>query len=221
MKNTESNMQDHHFEEEAIKFLVEDNLKAKYSKLLSEEYQMERRASKHIKLFPSVIKVAATILVLAGSFVLFTYLNKPNAYQMAASYAKETNILGNQDVMRKGDILVDQLRLDANAAFVNKKYDEAISAYEKLKSLNSIKQVDIFYLSISYLKTDKANPQAALLGLNQIHDYADLYHEILWFKALGSLMIHDKITAEKLLVEIIKNGKYKSEEAKILLSTLN
>jgi hypothetical protein len=220
MKNKDSNLQEENFDKDAVRFLIENDLKSKYAKLLEKEHKIERKPKVRFLSFPNLLKYAAVFFLLMGSFVIGNHILRPDASQMAMAFAKETKILGNQDIMRKDVVLIDQIKLEANAAFVNEKYDEAILAFEKLKSLNMATDVDIFYLSVSYLKSVSPSPNKALEGFKQIESNQSLQHEILWFQALAYIMSGNDVIAKKQLSEIIINEKYKSSEARKLLDAM-
>lgn len=220
MTNTELNKPEEQiFEKEAVKLLLEDDLKSKYAILLAEKHRVTRMDKRYISL-PLVLKAAAVIVLVCGSFLIFNALGTNGNRQLALNLAKETYVLGNQDVMRKDNTLSDQTRLQANAAFVNKDYNEAINLFEKLKALHYANDVDLFYLAVSYLKSDYARPEKALVLLNNYTATDSLYNEVEWFKALAYVAVGKETEAKKLLLNIIAHNKYKVTEAKILLQKL-
>jgi tetratricopeptide (TPR) repeat protein len=233
MKISENKLADPIFEKSMVKVLVKDDLRAKYAKELEEQHSMvrteptdsileepaiSRLSTSTIIRLNRFAKIAAMLIVVSGSFLLVTKLQSNGPQQMAMSMAKETMILGNQDIMRKDGKLSLKMRLEANTAFINQKYDEAIQHYVKLEATGDVKDIDYFYLGVSYLKLDKNHTVEALKAFDQLKKDSRIARESKWFKALALTMNGNYPNAKLLLQEIIAANDYKSSEAKTLLS---
>jgi hypothetical protein len=218
MKTSENSLKEEEaFEKSMVKHLVKEDLRTKYAIELKDQHAMVRTEPTIWRLNHHVWK-AAILLLVSGSFLFITNLQSSGPQQMAMSMAKETTILGNQDIMRKDGKLSLKLRLEANTAFINQKYDEAIQNYVKLEATGDVKDIDYFYLGISYLKLGKNHAADALKAFDKLKADSRMVHEIKWFKALALTINGNYPNAKILLEEIIYTNIYKSSEAKILLS---
>ncbi len=218
MKTKENNLQDEEtFEKSMVKHLVKEDLRAKYASELKDHHAMVR-TEPTIRRMNHYVWKAAILLFVSGAFLFVTNLQSSSPQQMAMSLAKETTILGNQDIMRKDGKLSLKLRLEANTAFINQKYEEAIQNYVKLEATGDVKDIDYFYLGVSYLKLGKNHAVDALKAFDKLKADSRMVHEIKWFKALALTINGNYPSAKILLEEIIYANNYKSSEAKILLS---
>lgn len=106
-------------------------------------------------------------------------------------------------------------------AFVAYETDEnirAIELFEDLKTKQNSEEV-IFYLAQSYLKNEQ--PEEALVLFNEIvSDKGEFVPQALWYAALANLKTDQKEKAVRALQELIADGRYKKEEASILLEKL-
>lgn len=214
-------VEEHPFDKEAVKYVVEYNLRKKYSHILIMKYNVLRGKKRSFTTPLFVLRIAASVVFVLCSIWFFSNVLTPSTEQFALQLARETSILGNQDVMRKDHTMSNKNRLEANTAFIYKKYDEAIFHFEKLKSLNYAKDVDQFYLAVAYLKADKANPQKAKLILDQLNPTGAFGYEIIWFKSIAYIACGKEEEAKKILLELISINKYKVDEARLLLEKLN
>lgn len=211
---------DSSFERQAIEYLVKEDLKSKYNNTLKVKYNLSPKKVKIFNLVKKVGKLAAVLLGIVTAIHLFSNPFSPKAEKMAMNFAKDTNLLGNQDVMRKDHRYINEIRLAANTSFVKAKYEEAIASYAKLIQLNSSNDIDHFYLAICYLKTKEPDAGKALNEFSQIEQNISMIHELRWFKSLALIINREYESAEKLLVEIIEAGVYKKSEARKLLAAL-
>ncbi len=220
MKPFTITQKDDYFDKDIVGYLVKENLKTRYVRLLKEKYAVERKKAVIWRL-NHVYWKAAILLLMTASFLFVSQLSSSSPTQLAMAMAKETLIIGNQEIMRKDGTMSLDLRLQANTAFINKKYDEAIQQYKKLITTGKAEDIDFFYLGVSHLKLQKPQATEAIHFLKSIHDVEQLKFEIDWFIALAYVMEGNQIESSKALIKVIANKKYKVEEAKNLLSTLS
>jgi hypothetical protein len=202
-----------------VKYLVKDHLRTTYAAMLEKEYAVAKPKSKVIKIYPYLWK-AAVFLLLTGSFLYFATLSPSNPSQMAMGLAKTTNVLGNQNSMRKDDKLLSEVRLAANDAFAHKKYDEAAQLYMKLTTTNDAIDLDHFYLALSSLKKSSPDAKVAIENLQKIKDTENLRSEIEWFLALAYCIHKDYKASEVHLQKVVLHNEYMSKEAQKLLNSI-
>ena len=204
----------------AVKYLVEKELSEKYARLLKENYGITKSKPKSRNLLLPYLKVAAVIAIFAGLFNVINATLIQTPQKMAANFAKNTDILGNQFVMRKDNTYTNTLRILANKAFVEKKYEEAVLTYEKIQSHGIASPLDDFYLAVSYLKLPKPEPKKSLALLEKASALSDLSQEINWFTALAWVMDKQYGKAKSALNEIILQKAFMWEKAELLISKL-
>lgn len=202
-----------------VNFLVKDHLKTSYATLLEKEYATPRPKRKVINI-RSYIWKAAVFLVVSGTFLYYYALPSSSPTQMAMAYAKATNVLGNQNVMRKDDTPLNDLRLSANDAFVHEKYNEAAQQYMKITNTSEAMDIDRFYLALSLLKDAKPNAKLAIENLLKIQDAKNFKYEIDWFLALAYCMENDYTNGESYLQKVIDQNEFMVKEAKQLLNAI-
>ena len=129
------------------------------------------------------------------------------------NYILETQIMGNPSVMRKDDHMVEKLQMDANTAFINKRYDEASALFQKLETTGKADDTDLFYFGVSLLKNKKPDAIKALILFAKIKDSTQFSKEIKWFTALALLYQNKAEEAKPLLQSIISENGYMAEEA--------
>jgi tetratricopeptide (TPR) repeat protein len=207
------------YDKDIVTYLVKENLRKRYGILLKDNHAIERKKST-IGRFNHVYWRAAILLLMTASFLFVSQLKSDSPHQMAMDMAKETMIIGNQEIMRKDGTLSLKIRLEANAAFINQKYEEAILMYKKLEATGSATDIDYFYQGIAQLKQHKPQTTEAIKMFNQIHDVEQLKYEIDWFTALAFAMEGRYAESSHALNRVIANKKYKVREAKKLLLTI-
>jgi hypothetical protein len=218
MEETETHSQENSFDKEVVNYLIEENLKSKYGQILKKEHKVGKKKIKFFNLNSYMLRAAAMLVVVSGLIFGIARMTEPNSSQLAIRLAQDTYILGNQEMMR-GDVgSINQNRVAANTAFVNKKYGEAVIQYEKLKALNEANDVDLFYLAVAYLKSEKADARATINLLQQLPENSGIQKEATWFKALAYAALSDNGNAKKILNEMVASGDYKAIEAKRLLT---
>lgn len=218
MNHNFENIPEEEMNKQIVAKLVEDDLKEKYASIVKKEYQI----SKHEKKKKSNIvwlAAASLFILLMSVFMIQIYMGE-SAHQMAANLAKETVILGDQSVMRKDMVLIEELRMEANRLFIEEKFEEAALKYKALFNTGSVSESDYFYAAVSILKSKKPNAPLAIQYLEKVNPASQFTEETKWFKALAYTMNNDKEAARSLLEEIVKNHSAKELEAKKLLKLI-
>jgi tetratricopeptide (TPR) repeat protein len=141
--------------------------------------------------------------------------------ELAIRYAKTTNTIGNQDVMRKDLSIVEESKIKANIAFSAQNYQTSIQEYSKLVMLRKADYTDHFYLGVSYLKSEFPDTKKAMEHLLIAQNNTHFNQEIDWYLALCYTLNKEYKQAEVFLNKIIQNKSFKNKEASILLNTMN
>lgn len=194
-----------------IERLMHKDLKSKYVKILEEKYQVRRKSRSGRLRYLVPVSVAASFILLFIAIQIFNHT--PSNRELAMNYILETQIMGNPSVMRKDDHMVEKLQMDANTAFINKRYDEASALFQKLETTGKADDTDLFYFGVSLLKKDMPDAAQALNLLAKIKDTAQFSKEIKWFTALALLYQNKAEEAKPLLQSIISENGYMAEEA--------
>jgi hypothetical protein len=201
-----------------IERLMHKDLKSKYAKILEEKYQVRRKSKSGRLRYLVPVTVAASFILLFIAFQIFNHT--PSNSELAMSYIRETQIMGNPSVMRKDDHMVEKLQMDANTAFVNKKYTEAANLFRQLEITGKADDTDLFYFGVSLLKNKKPDAVRALNMFAKIKDTAQFSKEIKWFTALALLYQNKAEEAKPLLQSIISENGYMAEEAVTLIGSV-
>jgi hypothetical protein len=220
MINSQNNSEENTtLDKDIVKFLVKDNLKTTYASLLEKDYATPRPRGKVVSI-KSYIWKAAIFLLATSTFLYYMSLPSSSPTQMAMNYAKTTPVLGNQNVMRKDNTLLSSMRLSANDAFVQKKYNEAAQLYMKITDSNEAMDIDRFYLSLSLLKSENPNAKKAIENLLKIQDTENFKYETQWFLALAYCIEKDYVNCELYLQKVLSNNAFMTKEATQLLDAI-
>lgn len=219
----ETNKESQHEEQNKliVSYLTEQDLKRKYAAELAQKYNIHREApSPKIKHF-SWIKYAAVAIIFLASFIVTNFfLSDITPQQMAVEHIRNTHILGDPSSMRKDNVSIEQLRIDANYAFANQNFDESIRLFQQIVNSEFYENSDYFYLGVSHLKGSNPQPKKALDALQKVASNSSLEAETKWFTALAYLLDNDPKAAKGLLKDIIKVKGYKYREAKELVEKI-
>jgi hypothetical protein len=205
-----------------VTYLSEKDLKAKYAKILESKHAIKRDkpVTKIRSIAPWMKYAAVGVLLLSTIFLTRQYLWEDSHQQMALDHIRETRILGDPSSMRKDNAFIEQMRIDANYAFINQNFDESARLFESIVSSEKVENDDYFYLGISYLRGTKPQAKAALDAFDKIASDSPLAKETKWFQALAYLLDGDSKSSKSLLNEIILEKSYKYREATEILSSL-
>ncbi len=201
-----------------IERLMHKDLKSKYVKILEEKYQVRRKSRSGRLRYLVPVSVAASFILLFIAIQIFNHT--PSNRELAMNYILETQIMGNPSVMRKDDHMVEKLQMDANTAFINKRYDEASALFQKLETTGKADDTDLFYFGVSLLKNKKPDAIKALILFAKIKDSTQFSKEIKWFTALALLYQNKAEEAKPLLQSIISENGYMAEEAVKLIESV-
>jgi len=208
--------------EQHIEELVQKDLKAKYAKILEEQYDIQRHKKLKVAYsFPlkSWAAVAASLIIVIS--IHYVFFSEVSTQQLASTYIQDTNIMGNPSVMRKDVDMVNEIKMKANDAFVNKNYGEAVALYTKLAESNEADDTDLFYLGTAILKNNPVSSTEAVMVFQKIKNPDSFSKEIRWLTALALLHQNKVADAKPLLQAIISEDGYMAAEAKALVDTLS
>jgi hypothetical protein len=216
---------DNHYEEEntfIVTYLSEKERKARYAQILAEKHNVKRiqHKTKINYVLPFMKYAAVGLLLMASIFLTRQTLVKDSTDQMALDYIRDTRILGDPSSMRKDNAYIEQLRIDANYAFINQNFDESARLYSKIVTSDKVENSDFLYLGISYLRANPSQPKAAIDAFDKVNVDSSVSKETKWFKALAYLVDKNHPSAKSLLSEIVEANGYKHREAATLLSHL-
>jgi hypothetical protein len=206
-----------------ITYMVEKDLKAKYSAILKDDYGVKRKEEAKVKsmLLPRLMKIAAVFATAICCIVLIKNAIPESPESIAQNLVKSTIVLSNQQTMRKDLTMISKARIAANEAFLKGDYTAAISTLKSVANADSANVSDHFYLGISYLKMDKPDPSKAVKHLQFVSTNTPYEEEVRWFIALAHVLNKDTKAAKTVLNEIVNKKSYKHAEAEKLLKKLN
>lgn len=199
-----------------VSYMKEKELKERYQAILSDKYGINRKENEVSLKSIAIWKYAAILVTLVASLIVFDNFNNESAASLALKYVAETNTLGNQDLMRKDLTAEEDVRISANLAFVNQKFKESISHYEKLISKNKGQSSDYFYLGVSYLKADNPDLPKSIQNLHLAEHDSHFSNEINWYLALAyTANLQDEKALEQLNILLSKSNYKQTEVLKL------
>ena len=113
----------------------------------------------------------------------------------------------------------DSLERKAFVAYETDENPSAIEFFEALKKNDASENVT-FYLAQSYLKNGQAEEAIGLFE-TLISDKGEFTPQAHWYMALAYLKIDQKENAIQQLQQLVADGRYKQEEASVLLEKLD
>jgi hypothetical protein len=233
MKNLHAFLNDEMEDEEMEQFAKEiiyqkfdEDNRAEISQILAKDYGVERNknTNRRFRLTPlyRVIAIAASLALLIGLFFYLRDINTPKYEQLADAYIKELPIMSDQLVARKDDTNVEEIRLKANEAYIEKEFEKAVGYFNQLQDQGDINTYDQFYLGLSYLRKEAAEPQRTIALLTQVQSAIPAFQqEINWVLSLAYLKNEQEQEAVKLLQSIVAQQAYMHKSAKQLLEAIN
>lgn len=197
--------------------------KEKWSKMLAEEHGIERPVpTKTRRLIPTLLKIAAGIVMLIGLYLFWPTSTSADSLQAQLALHLEADALPHSDV-RKGPSDLEDLQQSFIDAYNAEDYRQAVALGDQLIQQETAKSNENrFYLALShfYLK-DYETAQTLLATLNtQIAAGRPFSQESKWFLSLALLKLEEIDQAKPLLKEIQARGAWKSEAAGQLLDLL-
>ena len=222
MKNNQSlnDAEMESFATAATQHNIEKHLRSKYDKILADKKKNTPKKNSIFRL-STLIKVAAVAVIVIGSTLLFMQSDafSSSSKTMAENFLAQTNIPGNPDYTRKGSVTAEELQKEANNLFVLKDYPAAIEKFEELKSSQGLSLMDQFYVGVSLMKIK--NYQEAIPIFNSLKSAGNNpIEEVDWLLSLAHVLSDQSENAVPILQNIIAEDRYKSKEAKKLMSKI-
>jgi hypothetical protein len=206
-------------------FLVEKKFdqeqKEEWGRLLKENHNIQRQPQAIRRSLRWSLAAAAAAALLIASVVFWPQTSSSGYRQLADQYVQELPVMADQLVFRKGQFQEDATRIKANEAYIEQDFPTAIEQWELLISHQKDNNYDRFYLGVSYLRADKAQPEKALTLLQEAKlTTPELRQEINWIMALAYIQTDQLQNARILLETIVQNDEYMSAKAAQLLQEL-
>ena len=197
----------------------------KWGAKLEKEYGVFRQKAadkrRVLSFWKKGLAIAATVALLATAIWLLFPAGPISYQQLATSYIENLPIMADQGVFRKGTVEETELRLQANAAFAAKNYEEAIRFWTAIEDQGSLTDYDRFYLGTSYLLDDPAMASRAVDYLSNLSEIpAELEQERDWVLALAYIRTDQLVEGKSLLQKIVQNQQYMATDAEELLPLL-
>lgn len=218
--------------EEAFEFLVEqsqnkalkDQWKAELDKL--PDVQIVDKGQTKVILIKRVMAIAATFIILFGSFYWFT-LQDNSPSQMADMMIKDTNFILESGSITRGnmgevnDEVYEELRKEINSALEKENYVASIGLFFTVEKESQLTLADKFYYSLSLARVEDADYQKALSLLDEvISQKGKYYDEALWLQALLYLKTGEPQKTKIILHKLINKSNYQNTNSKALLKKM-
>jgi tetratricopeptide (TPR) repeat protein len=209
--------------QEMLEQLQDYELRKKWTAQLAADQGITReQASVKTRLRPirPLLAIAATIALLltVGYFIMPM---DSGAQQLTAQYLAEP--FPNSEE-RKGSEEVMELKTSAIAAYAAHDFKQAAILRQSLvEQVDTPTQNDYFYLGLSYLYQQPAQPDQAIVYLQKAvsFDKSTLMEESSWYLALAYLDAGQKENARQQLQQIVERQSWQWENAKILLTKID
>lgn len=194
--------------------------KEKWAKMLADEHGITRPVpAKTVRLMPSLLKIAAGILLLIGLYLLWPKGTGTPSLEAQLALHLEADALPHSDV-RKGPSDLEDLQQSFIDAYNAEDYTQAVTLGNQLVQQETTKSNEnLFYLALShfYLKNyDEARSILAPLQ-SEIPEGRPFRQESAWFLSLAYLKLGEFDKAEPLLKELEGAEAWKSDAARQLL----
>ncbi|MBR9920723.1 MAG: hypothetical protein GYB31_07765 [Bacteroidetes bacterium] len=166
---------------------------------------------------------AASVAILISLFFLIRNNQPTDVRQMAGNYLEDLNLMTDQMAERKSpeEDAGKILKYNANKAFGDKNYAQAISQYEQLIQQQKADHFDLFYYGCALLLSNEPNSAKAIDLLKESRGLSDdLEAETDWVLALAYLHNGQVAPAKSLLEKIVSKQQYMDEEAAKLLEAI-
>lgn len=222
---------DENLKGEALEAYTEQFLRAKFDrdrknrwgKMLAENHGVAPPVRGQAKKKPRILylwvgAIAAAILLLFIFKPAFMQFSTGGYQQMADNFLQE-DFFQNQEIS-KGELNIEQLKLDAASAYNRRDFSTSIDRYEDLLSSGQAESQHIFFLGLSYLygkNYPKAIEMLALFLENK--DTPGFKQEAQWFLALAYLKNEEPDKARSFL-KLVKEGNWNAEKARQLLQAM-
>ena len=214
LKNHGLQLEDDEFSKQLVKehFEVED-IKQRWSTILGRDQESEATVD-----IPNKFSVRKLFMPLgiAASLAIMLMVYFPNTQQVAELGPVEELLQEvyaypvSRDIV-KGSMSQGELRTLAYQHYQERKYPEAITAFNELIELESESTEDRFFLGLSYLYN--RNPELAVKEFDQLLEVGDSEREdyIVWYLALALLDAGDNERATIYLTQVSKWNNNKGQ----------
>lgn len=157
---------------------------------------------------------AAAILIAALGIGWFVFNNGQgtNNGQLADRYL--TEIYAAPTVVRGEGEDTDALWNKAVTAYKESKFDKSAGLIKQVIQKGKNKDVQQFYLGLSYLYQTESKPEKAIKSFAKVKE-GYYFESAQWYESLAHLKLNNKVEAKKLL-EGLKNSNRKVEVEKLL-----
>ena len=205
------------FEQDLQHAIGDKERKDRKAKLKRFEADIEQKRSNSPKRGYQKWAMAASIALLVGlgwfGYTTFFATDYKDLYE--ANFQQYPNTVYAITRGSEEDNSVERKAFEAYEANDNA---SAIGFLEELRQTGDLEYVD-FYLAQSYLNDDQPKKAIPLLA-RIVKDREEFAPEALWYMALAHLRIDEKKNAEQALKDLVADGRYKKDEAEILLEKL-
>lgn len=187
-----------------------------YFKEMLSDFEAQARTENSIKKrFPTKWLVAASIALIAGLAYFFTVDSSASTQDLFVSnFEPYRNVV--HPIVRGEE--GQTKKTNAFAAYQTGDYETALPLLDELYT-NTKEPYYLFYRANALIELNRAKEAVPLLQ-QHLKTNDTLVKNSPWYLAMAYLQLDDKENAIKMLQEVIKNGKYKVEEAQKLLDAL-
>lgn len=209
------------FSKELIIAKLDRDKRKEWEQKLKTEYAVEKTAPKNKRRF-LLFAIAASLLLGLALFAI-PYTSSPNYLSLVDEEISNLSIMSDQSIIRKGKQDIEVLRKEASLAYVEKNYAKSIQLFGQINDSAKLTETDCFYLGLSHLKKEAANPEQTAFWLEKARALNPQRYreEIAWVLALAYLKNGEKEKAQQELKTIINDYQYKADEAKKILELLD
>lgn len=194
-----------------------------WAKKLAEEHDFDRpKPVKTIRLIPTLMKIAAGLLLLLGLYFLWPKNTASNTLQTQLALHLEADALPHNRV-RKGPSDLEDLQQSFITAYTDEEYTKAIALGNQLLQQETAKSNEnLFYLALSHFYLQDYEQASLILTPLEasIAKGRPFDQESSWFLALSNLQLGKIDQAKPLLGELQAAGAWKSDAARQLLDLL-
>ncbi|NRB53016.1 MAG: CDC27 family protein [Saprospiraceae bacterium] len=197
--------------------------KEAWAKKLAEEHEFERpKPVRTIRLIPTLLKIAAGLLLLLGLYFLWPNNTANNTLQAQLALHLEADALPHNKV-RKGPSDLEELQQSFVDAYSAEDYTKAVALGNQLIQQETVNNTEnLFYLALSHFYLKDYEMASSILSPLQasITEGRPFDQESSWFLALCHLQLGKIDQAKPLLVELQAVAAWKSDAASQLLDLL-
>jgi len=166
----------------------------------------------------SLMKVAAILIGVVGSFVAFSLMTSDNSSidrTIASSYPVYDISKRNDSTTQQAEPFYKALQL-----YDRKEYKESASLLSEYLLDNPQDKAAIFFHGVALLKSGQTNKAISKLEKVYLDRTSGYYLDATWFLALAKMKKGNKRQAKSLLMTLSQTGNYYNKRASDLLITL-